>query len=174
MSLPSDYTLVGVLQKPYGLLGDMKVRPETFDFDRHTSLKRVFARNHAGDITELDVRATRGDGQFWYLKFEGFRTPEALVDLCGQELLIDSADRLELPEGMVYFSELPGMRVLDERGVDAGEVVEVRETGAVEYMVIRTGKGELPVPWNDHFVKAIDKSARTVTMDLSELRGVLL
>ncbi len=172
--LPNDYTLVGVLQKPYGLLGDMKVRPETFDFARHETLKRVFARNHAGDITELEVRATRGDSQFWYLKFEGRRTPESLIELCGQELLIDSAERLPLPEGMVYFSELPGMRVHDERGEDIGEILEVRETGPVEYLAVRSVKGELLVPWTDHFVKKIDKQTRIVHMDLAELRGVIL
>jgi len=173
MTLPLDFTLVGILQKPNGLLGDMKVRPETFDFDRHESLKRVFARNKAGEITELTVRATRADAQSWYLKFEGYRTPESLVDLCGQELLIDSAERLELPEGMVYFSDLPGMRVRDELGQDAGEVLEVRE-GSTDYIAVHTPKGEILVPWTDHFVKKIDKAERLVHMDLSGLRGVVL
>ena len=172
--LPSDYTLVGILQKPHGLLGDMKVRPETFDFDRHESLERVFARDRDGAITELKVRATRGDDAFWYLKFEGYRTPESLLPLCGQELLIDAAERLELPEGMVYFSDLPGMVVRDENGDEAGTVLEVRETGATEYIAVRTPKGEILVPWTDHFVKKIDKSARVVHMDLSGLRGVIL
>jgi 16S rRNA processing protein RimM len=174
MSLPTDFTLVGIFQKPYGLLGEMKVRPETFDFDRHKDLKRVFARNREGDLVELEVRATRGDGQFWYLKFEGYRTPEAAAAFSGQEMLIDSAERLPLPEGMVYFSEIPGMRAVDERGEDAGELVEVRETGSVEYLVVMTPKGEVLVPWTDHFVQKIDKTARTVHMDLSALRGVVL
>jgi 16S rRNA processing protein RimM len=174
MTLPTDFTLVGILQKPNGLLGDMKVRPETFDFDRHLTLKRVFARGRTGEVTELDVRATRADANFWYLKFEGYRTPESLIELCGQELLIDSAERLELPEGMVYFSDLPGMRVEDELGETAGEIIEVRETGSTEYLAVQTPKGEILVPWTDHFVKKIDKAARVVHMDLSGLRGVVL
>lgn len=173
MPFPTDFTLVGILLKPHGLLGDMKVRPETFDFDRHESLERVFARGRTGELTELKVRATRADNQFWYLKFDGYRTPEALNPLCGQELLIDSAERLELPEGMVYFSELPGMRVHDERGEESGEIIEVRETGATEYLAVKTPKGEILVPWNDHFVRKIDKAARIVHMDLSGLRGVV-
>jgi 16S rRNA processing protein RimM len=174
MTLPTDFTLVGILLKPHGLLGEMKVRPETFDFDRHESLQRVFARGRTGEVTELAVRATRADAQHWFLKFDGYRTPESLIPLCGQELLIDSAERLELPEGMVYFSELPGMRVRDELGEDAGEVIEVRETGATEYIAVQTAKGEILVPWTDHFVKKIDKGARLVHMDLSGLRGVVL
>jgi hypothetical protein len=37
-----------------------------------------------------------------------------------------------------------------------------------------SGKAEVLVPWNDHFVKKIDKVARVVTLDLSALRGVVL
>jgi len=174
MTLPTDFTLIGILLKPHGLLGEMKVRPETFDFDRHETLERVFARGRTGEVTELKVRATRADAQNWFLKFDGYRTPESLIPLCGQELLIDSADRLELPEGMVYFSDLPGMIVHDETGALAGSIIEVRETGATEYLAVQTPKGEILVPWTDHFVIRIDKAARIVHMDLSGLRGVVL
>ncbi len=181
-SLPSDYTLVGVFLKPYGLLGEIKVRPETFDFERYKSLKKVFARGRTGEILELEIRAARGDDKSWYLKFEGMRTPEAVAELSGRELLIDSAERLELPEGMVYFSDIPGMKAVDERGEPAGELVEVREAGPTEYLVLRVADDSNPdkpwkevlVPWNDHFVRKIDKAARTVHFDLSALRGVVL
>jgi 16S rRNA processing protein RimM len=176
MSLPIDFTLVGMLLKPYGLLGEVKIRPETFDFDRYKSLKRVFARGRSGDVIELNIRAARADAQFWYLKFDDRRTPEAAAELSGRELLIDSAERLELPEGMVYFSDIPGMQAVDEAGEPVGELVEVREAGPTEYLVLRaseTGK-EVLVPWNDHFVKKIDKAARVAHLDLSALRGVVL
>jgi 16S rRNA processing protein RimM len=182
MSLPSDYTLVGLIQKPYGLLGEVKIKPETFDFDRYESLERVFARDREGNITELNVRASRADANFWYLKFDDRRTPEAAADLSGKELLIDAAEKLELPEGMVYFSDLPGMAVIDETGAPVGTVLEVREGGPSEYIVVKmAAEGdtaevpakEIAVPWQEPFVRKIDKDARTVEMDLSSLRGVL-
>lgn len=181
-SLPADFTLVGFLLKPYGLLGEVKARPETFDFDRYKSLKRVFARGRSGEVMELEIRAARADAQFWYFKFDGRRTPEAVAELSGKELLIDSAERLELPEGMVYFSDIPGMKAVDERGEPVGELAEVREAGATEYLVLRApdatrpekGYKEVLVPWNDHFVTKIDKAARVAHLDLSALRGVVL
>jgi ribosomal 30S subunit maturation factor RimM len=77
---------------------------------------------------------------------------------------------------MVYFSDLPGMAVIDETGATAGTVVEVREAGPSEYIVVRTSGDdgvEVAVPWQEPFVRKIDKDARTVEMDLSSLRGVL-
>jgi len=173
-SLPSDYTLIGIIQKPYGLLGEVKIKPETFDFNRYESLERVFARDHEGNVTELQVRAKRADANFWYLKFDDRRTPEAAADLSGKELLIDAADKLELPEGMVYFSDLPGMNVVDENGDSIGSVLEVREAGPSEYIVVKTPAGnEVAVPWQEPFVLKIDKQARLVELDISTLRGVL-
>jgi 16S rRNA processing protein RimM len=176
MSVPaSDLILVGLVQKPYGLLGEVKVRPETFDFDRHAKLKKVYCRKrHGREAEALTVKSTRADDRFWYLKFENFKTPEAVAHLSGMELCVGPEDRLELPEGMVYFSDLPGMTVRDERGETAGTVVEVMETGAQEYLLVRTQRGDVPVPWTDHFVKRIDVAAKTVELDLSSLRGSLI
>jgi 16S rRNA processing protein RimM len=172
---PTDLILVGVLQKPYGLLGEIKVKPETFDFERHARLTQVYCRKrHGKDIEMLTVRATRADDRYWYLKFEDLKTPEAVAHLSGCELCVDAKERLELPEGMVYFSDLPGMSVIDERGENAGTVIEVMETGSLEYILIRTPRGEIPVPWNDQFVKSIDAKTKIVTLDLSTLRGSLL
>jgi 16S rRNA processing protein RimM len=172
--LPQDYILVGMIQKPYGLLGEVKIKPETFDFNRHETLKTVYARNREGEVTPLQVRANRADNLWWYLKFDDHRTPEAVAFLSGRELLIDAAEKLELPEGMVFFSEVPGMAVMDELGNTVGEILEIRETGSTEYLIVKTAAAEVPVPWNDHFVTKIDKAARVIHMDLSQLRGILL
>lgn len=173
-STPENLVLVGYTQKPYGLLGEMKVRPASFDFERHASLSKVFFRKkEGGEVLELEVRGSRGDGEFWYLKFEGMRTPEAIAHLSGGQLLIPDSERLELPDDMVYVSDVPGMEVLDETGAVVGSVVEVLEHGAGEILVVGTGKKDIHVPWNDHFVTSIDKTGRKVRVDLSALRGLL-
>jgi 16S rRNA processing protein RimM len=173
-SAPENFVLIGYTQKPYGLVGEMKVRPASFDFDRHATLAKVYFRKREGaDIVELEVRGTRADGEFWYLKFKDLRTPEAIAHLSGGQLLIPASERLELPEDMVYISDVPGMDVIDETGAQVGQVVEVLEQGASELLVVNTGKKDIHIPWNDHFVKSIDKAARKVSIDLSALRDLL-
>ena len=169
-----ELILVGVIQKPYGLLGEIKVKPETFDFDRHKQLKQVYCRKrHGEEVETLTVRATRADERYWYLKFEDIKTPEAAAHLSGMELCVGPEEKLELPKGMVYFSDLPGMKAIDEKGEEVGTVLEVMETGVQEFLLLKTTHGEIPVPWNDQYVKKIDVETKTVELDLSMLRGIL-
>lgn len=171
---PDNLVLIGYTQKPYGLLGELKVSPASFDFERHTSLGTVYFRKREGEAPEaLEVRSTRADAESWYLKFKDLRTPEAVARLSGGQLLIPAEERLELPEDMVYVSDVPGMMVIDEEGKTLGKVVEVLEQGAQELLVVGTGKQDLLIPWNDNFVKQIDKAARKVLVDISTLRGIL-
>jgi 16S rRNA processing protein RimM len=173
-SAPENLVLIGYTQKPYGLVGEMKVRPASFDFDRHAQLDKVYYRKREGaEVAELEVRSSRADGEFWYLKFKGLRTPEAIAPFSGGQLLIPASERLELPADMVYLSDVPGMAVIDETGAAVGSVVEVLEQGAGEMLVVGTGKKDILIPWNDHFVKGIDKDGRKVRVDLSALRGLL-
>ena len=173
-SPPDNLVLIGYTQKPYGLLGELKIRPATFDFERHTDLATVYFRKREGaEVLALEVRATRADSDSWYLKFKDMRTPESIAHLSGGQLLIPSEERLELPEDMVYVSDVPGMIVMDEVGKKLGKVKEVLEQGPNELLVVATGKKDLLVPWNDHFVKRIDKVERVVHVDISTLRSLL-
>jgi 16S rRNA processing protein RimM len=172
--LPENFILIGYTLKPYGLVGELKVRPASFDFDRHAGLSRIFFRKRDGaEVSELEVRESRADGEFWYFKFKDLRTPEAVAHLSGGQLLLPAEERLELPEDMVYLSDVPGMDVFDETGALVGPVIEVLEQGAGEILVVGTGRKSIHIPWNDHFVKGIDKAGRKVNVDLSALRGLL-
>ncbi|MDB5103155.1 MAG: rRNA processing protein RimM [Fibrobacteres bacterium] len=175
MSTPPDnLVLIGYTQKPYGLLGELKVHPATFDFGRHANLTTVYFRKRDGEEAKaLEVRATRADADSWYLKFKDMRTPESVAPFSGGQLLIPSEERLELPEDMVYVSDVPGMMVFDEEGKKVGKVKEVLEQGATELLVVSTGKKDLLIPWNDNFVKKIDKAERKVLVDISTLRSIL-
>lgn len=171
---PENLILIGYTLKPYGLLGEMKIRPTTFDFDRHEDLGTVWFRKRDGEEPQaLEVRATRADGEFWFLKFKELKTPEAVAPFSGGQLLIPETERRELPEDMVYVSDVPGMAVVDEADQPVGSVVEVLEQGASEMLVVATGRKDILIPWNDHFVKRIDKAARVVHVDLSALRSIL-
>jgi 16S rRNA processing protein RimM len=169
-----NLVLVGYTLKPFGLLGEVKVRPASFDPERHASLDKVwFKKREDAEPEELEVRASRADGEYWFLKFKGLKTPESVAHLSGGYLFVSQEDSLELPEDMVFLSDVPGMKVVDENGQDVGTVSEVLDQGAQELLSVRTGGKDLLIPWNDHFVLRIDKEKRIVEVDMSALRGLI-
>jgi 16S rRNA processing protein RimM len=168
-----NLVLIGYTQKPFGLLGELKVRPASFDMDRHSDLHTVYFKKRDQDEAEaLELRGSRSDGEFWFLKFKDMRTPEEAARLSGGLLFIPVEERRELPDNMVYVSDLPGMKVVDEQGAQVGTVIDVRE-GAQDLIAVRTPRKEILIPWNDHFVRRVDKTTREVRVDLSALRDVL-
>lgn len=173
--LPDNLTIIGQVQKAYGLVGEVKIKPETFDFGRHEQLKTVIVRlQGSGELKTMEVVSTRADARYWYLKFKGLRTPEAVAFLSGGELLVVSEDKLSLPKGMVYFTDIPGCMLFDENGEAVGEVTDVVDQGVQQLFRISRPKGELLIPWNDHFIKRIDVANKRIEADLGPLRGVLL
>jgi len=172
---PEAYILIGVVQKPFGLIGEIKIKPETFDFDRHKDLKTVtFRLREGGELKQAAVISTRADARYWYLRLDGYRTPEAAAVFSGSELLVPGEEKLELPAGMVYFADIPGCVLHDEHGESVGIVDDVVDQGVQQLFRIKRPQGELLIPWNDHFIKAIDTQGRRIDADLGPLRGVLL
>ncbi len=170
----NEFVLIGYFQKPFGLLGEIRVKPETFDFNRHQHLTTVyFQKGTEAAPVPLKIGATRDDGMFWYLRFEGHRTPESVSHLSGGQLLIPESERLPLPENMVYFSDMPGLKVVDETGAEIGKVREILENAASELLLVDTQKGETLIPWNEHFVKKIDLPSQVVHVDMTQLRELL-
>jgi 16S rRNA processing protein RimM len=171
----TSYTLIGLIQKPFGLVGELKIKPETFDFDRHEQLKEVVVRlRDTGELRNLTVSASRADARFWYLKFKGFRTPESAAILSGGELLLASENRLDLPDGMVYYADLPGCTLYDENGETVGVVTDVIDQGIQQLLKIQRPQGDAFIPWNDHFIKKIDVAQKRIDGELGSLKGVTL
>jgi 16S rRNA processing protein RimM len=178
--------LVARTLKAYGLLGEIKVKPESFDLDRHEQLEHVlFCKNpiekNTGTKTKLTVVSSRLHQEYWYLQFDGYTTPESIKPLSGGYLYIPEEERLELPEDMIYTTDMVGYSVLDvSSGAPArlGVLKEVQEYPTQEILVVepetenREGHQEILIPWIDVFVKEINEEERTIHVNIEVLKGL--
>ena len=104
------------------------------------------------------------------LKFAGFDTPEAAVDLVGYELTVPEDEAVELEEGEFYDWQLIGCRVETVDGAAVGTVREVLHgTGDAPVLVIE-GKGgkEHLVPFAESICVEVDVEARLIRADAPE------
>ena len=101
------------------------------------------------------------------LKFRGRERPEQVRELIGGEVQIPLEERMPLPEGAFYESDLLGLRV-EQKGQNLGVVAELFRTGSEGVnLVIRYGDdGEMMVPLARAFIRDVDLERGVIQVDL--------
>jgi len=142
-----DRVRIGVLGRPYGLKGGIRLRSEA-DPEVLEALERVYLEGHGWRaVAKLEWV---GGGPVVYFAGVGDRT--AALALVGTPVLAAAADLPPLGEGAYYYFELMGLPVFLE-GEPLGEVVDVREAGAQDLLVVRRGLREYLVPLQAPYVE---------------------
>jgi 16S rRNA processing protein RimM len=147
--------LTGVILKPRGLQGEVKVEivtdfPETF-----LSRKAYYAGRTAENVVRLQVRKAAVSGGFAWLMFKGYDTLEQAEKLAGWKLFVEEAELVPQPEGRAYIHELVGLRVLDRNSSEAGIVTAVLGMPAHDVYEIQAGAKKVLVPALEEFIDEI-------------------
>ncbi len=101
------------------------------------------------------------------LKFRGRDRPEDIEELIGGEVQIPDDQRVSLPKGSYYHSDLIGCKVL-ESGELMGSVTGILETGAVgcNLVVTKLDGRDFMVPMVRELVLDVDVSKKEIQVDL--------
>lgn len=166
-----EYLSVGVVLKPQGLKGEIKIKPLTDDDRRFEELKSVFLKN--GGYRELKIVSRRYDKGFVYLKLDGYDTIESVEPMRDQYLWIPRSMAVELPEDTFFIADLLGCRVETLSGENLGRIINVMQTGSNDVYVLEGLKGEVLIPALKKVVVQVDIPNRLVRVDLTDMGGLL-
>ncbi len=152
--------VTGVILKPRGLLGEVKVDivtdfPETF-----LSRKTYYAGRTAENAVRLQVRKAVVSGGFAWLMFKGIDTLEEAEKLAGWKLFIEEAELVPQPEGRAYIHDLVGMKVLDRNRYEAGTVTGVIGMPAHDVYEVQTGMKKVLIPALEEFIDEFSVEGR--------------
>lgn len=165
-----DYLRVGVLVKPHGVRGEMKVFPTTDDMKRFEDLieKDVFF-DIKGKYEAHKIVSVKYFKQFAILQFEDITDMDMALKLKNIDIYVKREDAVELEEGEYYIADLLGLSVYLEDGSFFGKLKDVMETGANDVYVINTKEhGEVLVPVIDDCVKEVDLENEKIIIHLME------
>jgi 16S rRNA processing protein RimM len=158
-----DHVLLAVFGAPHGVKGEVRVKsfagaPE--DFDAYGPL--ADAKGRLYDI--ISKRALKDD--MFVVKVKGVTDRTGAQALTHLELYAPRARLPEPAEGEFYYSDLIGLRAVDEAGREVGTVAAVENFGAGDILEIApTDGGEtLLLPFNDAFVPQVDLAAGRVVV----------
>ncbi len=125
------------------------------------ALPRVYLNNSDKPLRVLSMRPHQGA---LLLRLEGVVTRNDSEAIRGAVLSIDTGDLPKLDGDEYYAHDLIGFSVVRENGDVLGELVEVLATGSNDVYVVARQSGELLLPVIDSCIKAIDRTARVISV----------
>lgn len=104
--------------------------------------------------------------------FEGSDSISGAEKLVGLDVQIPLAERMALPEGSYYVTDLMGCEVCEKSGAALGHVRDVQFTGegvaGTPLLVVDSVRGELLIPLAQEICVRVDVAARRIEVVLPE------
>ena len=153
------YLRIGVITKPHGLKGEVKIFSTTDYPERFKEVKQVVLKTHKGDV-ETEICSAKLVGGVPVVRFSAWNDVEEVKNLHGTEIYIDRRYGQPLEDGEYYIADLIGCRVFADEDLSAypalslsgnelGIVKDVIQTGANDVYLVDTGVKSKKNPQNN-------------------------
>jgi 16S rRNA processing protein RimM len=134
---------VGRILGPKGLKGAVRVELLTDWPERLVPGAELVIDGGTDTRRALTIRQIESGGRSFVLYFDSVEDRNAAEALTGSYL---ETPARPLPDGSFYWHDLIGLRVVDERGAEVGELVEIFRAGDNEVYRVVHASGERLVP----------------------------
>lgn len=151
--------IVGV----FGIKGWVKVfsetRPREQIFGYSPWLLEV-----GGRTVEVELLDGRQQGKGLIASLKGYTDCDAARQLIGAVISIAEEDLPAAGIDEYYWSQLTGLSVVNQQGIELGEVANLFETGANDVMVVKGDKERL-IPFTEFAVYEVDLDNKKIIVD---------
>jgi 16S rRNA processing protein RimM len=134
-----DVLRIGLIVRPQGIRGEVKILPLTDDANRFSDLTSVLIESD-GAYTDAKITVNRVSPDAVYAYIQGHYTREAAEGLRDCYLCVHRKDAVALPAHSYFIADLVGLNVRSAED-DMGELVEVIQTGGVDVYRVRRPDG---------------------------------
>ena len=167
-------TLARVL-RPWGRRGEVAAEILTDFPERLAALRQAWLADGRNSPQPVSILSCRLHGGQAVMQFAGVSSIGEAEKLRGLEIQVPLSERVSLPQGRYYISDLIGCAVWEESSTAAlGTVREVQPLGepgdAAEawLLAVETAQGELLIPLAAEICAKVDTAARRIDVRLPE------
>ena len=162
---------MGRIVAPYGVFGWLKIVPDT------EALDGLFDYNSwwigkGDDWREYEVETAKIHNDVLVVKLVGINDRDAAFACKGKQVAVPRSELPEPEENEYYWSDLIGLQVKNQQGVDFGLIEDVFETGANDVLVVKKPEAakseERLLPFIAAVVLEVDLEAKTMLVDWDE------
>lgn len=156
---------IGFVQRTHGLKGELTciLDAELPDADFNALFVDVDNRLIPYFIKGLTLQSDRA-----LLRLDEVDTLDQAKRLVGKSLYLQKSLRQRSGRGEFYDDEITGFTVTDAEHGTLGKVREVIEAGPNKLIAVDHGDKEVLIPVNGPFIKSINKSKKSITVELPE------
>ena len=169
--------LLGVITRPQGIKGGLRLLPQFDDWDDFENLKtsRIFLKpdpSSAGliprkvEYRQANLKEFAIHQKFLVLFFEEAPDMDTAEAFRGLLAYVYEEELWDLPEGRYYGFQLEGLEVFDTEKQSIVGTVKALRPGVHDYLVVAGPAREFLVPHVPEMVKEIDLNSRRITVQL--------
>ena len=171
MSRNDEKVILGKLGAPYGIKGWLKVTSYTDDPEGIFSYN-PWLLNKDGQWQSTEIVDWRRHNKSLIVRLSGIEDREQAQAMTHTEIAVEENALPELEGDDYYWKDLIGMTVVNEKGYDMGQVVDLMETGANDVLVVKAnrqdafGQKERLLPFlMDDVIKQVDLQTKKILVD---------
>jgi 16S rRNA processing protein RimM len=155
---------IGLIVRPHGVKGMLKVLPLTDDPARFMDLDHVWLEA-SGVYTEYAIVQASTSRGMAYVQLEGIDCCDRAETLRGCYLCVERKNAVALPQDTYFIKDLIGCRVENEQGFVYGQVKDVFQTGANDVYTIGNGQREWLLPAIKKVIRSVDIQQRRIVVE---------
>lgn len=151
------FVLLGIVTKPHGIKGDLKVHPLTEHPENFVRYHRLYLTgSDEGEMTACTNIQARVNGRTVILRLEECSTRERAEQLAGKRIWVSSSDLPPIADDQFYLHTLEGKQGWTVAGEYLGIVRALLSAGGQNILVIGEGSAEYLIPVAREFIIAIE------------------
>lgn len=158
---------IGLIVKPQGIRGELKVQPLTDDISRFNNLKEVII----DDKTYRVLNAVIGGGAV-FLSLSGIYDRNVAETFRGKFLRVTRENAIPLEEGRYFIVDIIGCKVVTDSGNEIGEITEVT-SARTDIFTVKCLDGKIMrFPFLNDLTVNVDVNLKVVTVKEKRLGEV--
>ena len=163
-----DSTLkIGLIVKPQGIRGELKVQPLTEDINRYKNLKEVIIDGKTYRV----LNAVIGGGVV-FIALSGITDRNTAETFRGKFLHVTRENALPLEEGRYFIVDIIGCTIKTDAGKFVGEVLDVTSARTDIFTVKCEGGKIMRFPFLKELIVSVDVDAKLIILKGERLKEV--
>jgi 16S rRNA processing protein RimM len=158
---------IGLIVKPQGIKGELKVQPLTDDINRFRKLKEVII-----DDKTYKVLNTVIGGNVVFISINGVADRNVAESFRGKFLRVTRENAIPLEEGRYFVVDIIGCEVVTDKGQEVGKVIEVTSARTDVFTLTCPNGKIMRFPFLNDLVLSVDVQNKKITVSEKRLEEV--